>query len=417
MLSATSFKKVSFLKPVLPLVPETQSKSEEDQKKTITMELKSQAGTAGSATYKKKITLFDEGTPQEWIDTQRDIFEVWRQNAITAPEDRVSIFKAVLRGETLSHFETVISEITLDENDDPVALTMAMVTKALADVSNTIFPHRALESQRQWMRKSLKKPHNLTTRQTAVALSRINSCLPLFPGGSEDTKFTASELLEILECSLPYAWRQKLDYDGYVPTDWDKATLIASCEAIERNLDTETGDKKQKQQQGKKQEKPAKRRKQNPRQDGKASKGEFHCTEHGQNMTHDTADCYTLKSKAKAEATKPSKYTFSNKGLRKEINLMAKQSSKEKVLDLYASVISKEKAKLKKAKQKKDQTPSEMDAGSESDASSYDSMALIESASEEEDTEQDHELDKEELAYLCKLHNSDESIMGVLNED
>src|SRR6187200_246220 len=124
MLSSTSFKKVSFLKPVLPLVPDTQTKSEDEQKRTITMELKSQAGAAGIATYKKKIPLFDEGTPQEWIDNQRDIFEVWRHNAIDAPEDRISIFKAVLRGETLSHFETVISEFWLEENGDAVALTM-----------------------------------------------------------------------------------------------------------------------------------------------------------------------------------------------------------------------------------------------------------------------------------------------------
>ena len=143
MLSSTSFKKVSFLKPVLPLVPDTQTKSEDEQKRTITMELKSQAGAAGSATYKKKISLFDEGTPQEWIDTQRDIYEFWKQNAIYAPKDRVSLIKAVFRGETLSPFETVISKFRLDENDDAVALSMEMVTKALADVSNTIFPHKA----------------------------------------------------------------------------------------------------------------------------------------------------------------------------------------------------------------------------------------------------------------------------------
>ena len=90
------------------------------------------------------------------------------------------------------------------------------------------------------MRKHLKKPSNLTTCQTAVALSRLNSCLPLFPGGSEASKFSQEELLEILECSLPYAWRQKFDYDGYLPTDGNKAKLIARCEAIERNLNTET---------------------------------------------------------------------------------------------------------------------------------------------------------------------------------
>jgi hypothetical protein len=53
------------------------------------------------------------------------------------------------------------------------------------------------------MRKHLKKPLELSTRQTAAALSRINNYLPLFPDGSEDSKFTPEELLDILECSLP----------------------------------------------------------------------------------------------------------------------------------------------------------------------------------------------------------------------
>src|SRR5687767_6908676 len=67
-----------------------------------------------------------------------------------------------------------------------------------------------------------------------------------------------------------------------------------------------------------------------------------------------SANCYTQKNQAKAAGKPPAKSTFTNKELCKEINLMAKHSSKEKVLDLYASVISKAQAKLKKAKTKKE---------------------------------------------------------------
>ena len=96
------------------------------------------------------------------------------------------------------------------------------------------------------MRKNLKKPAGLSTCQTSAALSRLNNCLPFFPGGDESSKFTQLELLEILESSLPFAWRQKFDYDGYIPTDHNKAKLIASCEAIERNQENQKEDKKQK---------------------------------------------------------------------------------------------------------------------------------------------------------------------------
>ena len=63
MMSSKIPKKVSFLKPVLPLVLEEMAKTEENKSKFVTMELKSQAGTNTGGTYKKHIALFEEGTP------------------------------------------------------------------------------------------------------------------------------------------------------------------------------------------------------------------------------------------------------------------------------------------------------------------------------------------------------------------
>ena len=50
------------------------------------------------------------------------------------------------------------------------------------------------------------------------------------------------------------------------------------------------------------------------------------------------------------------KHSFSNKNLRKEINLLAKQSSKRKVLDMYATFIKKEQSKLDKKSAKRQKT-------------------------------------------------------------
>ena len=132
-------RKVSFLKPVLPLVPKEASKKEEDKSKFVTMELKSQAGTSTGGTYKKHIVLFNEGTPQEWIDAQRDIAEVWKQNNITQADDRIAIIKALLKGETLTTFDASLEEQREDPTG-PLAVTMDMVTKAMAELSNTIIP-------------------------------------------------------------------------------------------------------------------------------------------------------------------------------------------------------------------------------------------------------------------------------------
>ena len=81
----------------------------------------------------------------------------------------------------------------------------------------------------------MKKPMELSTRKTAAAISKINNNLPCFPEASNNSKFLPSELVELLEWSLPRAWRTKFDLDGYIPTHHPKAKLIEACEAIERN--------------------------------------------------------------------------------------------------------------------------------------------------------------------------------------
>src|SRR5687768_11774157 len=96
------------------------------------------------------------------------------------------------------------------------------------------------------MRKSMRKPADMSVQNMVADLSRINSCMPLLPGGSEDSKFTPEEMLKVFECSLPYAWRQKFDFDGYIPTDGTRAQLITQCEAIETNAESPKKDKKDK---------------------------------------------------------------------------------------------------------------------------------------------------------------------------
>ena len=128
----------SIFKPVLPLLPEVLSTvSDKEKSGHITMELSS--GSAGAGKYKKHMPYFDEGTPQAWIDLQKDITEVWTQNKIFSPTDRMAIVKALLRGETLTTFEAAVAEGQKDTDGKIKDLTMEMVTAALAEVTTTIF--------------------------------------------------------------------------------------------------------------------------------------------------------------------------------------------------------------------------------------------------------------------------------------
>jgi len=180
MLSAFKIPKktsvsASIFKPVLPLLPESLSNVADKEKSSyITMELSS--GATGSGKYKKHLPYFDNGTPQEWIDIQKDFQEVWTQNGMTTPADKMAIIKAVLRGETLTTFEAAVAERTRDAAGEALDLTMAMVQEALTEVTMTIFPHQALDSQKQWMKKYMKKPQDMSIRLTAAALNIHNNC-------------------------------------------------------------------------------------------------------------------------------------------------------------------------------------------------------------------------------------------------
>ena len=352
-------KKGGTLQPVLPLVPEKLPTVEEDKSKFLTFELKMQFDQPDNATkYKKAVRKFEEGTAQQWIDLVKDMCEIWKQNTITAGTDKAATVRSLVKGESATAFETALQDIRIGENGEEQPITEIHVEKALEAVAATVFPHRALEIQKLWMNRRMYKPAELTTRQTAAAINRLNNALPLFPGGTDDSKFTEVQVVELLEWSLPPTWRAKFDLDGYIPTLGSKSRLIEACEAIERNetIAENDGNKKGKKGKGEK----AKIENSGPSQrkdEGKKKK--FFCTEHGYNPTHSTSDCWTIKNRAfkndgsgGSKTTQPAR-SFTNKGFRKEVNLLARASSKKKVLGQYALAVQREQAKLAKKTNKR----------------------------------------------------------------
>jgi hypothetical protein len=231
--------KPSPLQPVLPLLPEVLPTKDQDKTKFISFELKSCAGQpAGSTTYKKFVCVFEEGTPQQWIDLIRNVEEIWTQNTVNGPTDRTSTIRALLKGESLMAFNTALEDVRVDPNPNVqalVPLTADHIRHAMDSVATAVFPHRALEIQKLWMNQGMRKPYNSSTCKTAAAITKSNNSLPLFPLGNQDSKFSDIELAGLLEWSLPAQWRKKFDLDGYIPTLGTKAKLISECKAIERN--------------------------------------------------------------------------------------------------------------------------------------------------------------------------------------
>jgi hypothetical protein len=217
------------------------------------------------------------------------------QNAITGGTDRASTARALLRGESLMSFEASLDEARRNEVDGvagaPLQIESEMVDTAMTAVATTVFPHRALEIQRLWMTRGMRKPYEMTTRKTAAAITWINNALPLFPGGTDTSNFSDAEVVGLLEWCLPPSWRTKFDLDGYVPTLNSKAKLIESCEAIERNQEDTSNAKATHKDKKSKTEKSSNSSKK--RESGNDYK---YCSEHGKNKTHKRTEKKTVKT-------------------------------------------------------------------------------------------------------------------------
>jgi Tfp pilus assembly protein PilE len=197
----------------------------------------------------------------------------------------------------LTSFEASIEEARRNDDEEdgtPLPIDVAMVDAALTAVGTTVFPSRALEIQRLWMNRGTRKPYELTMRNIAAAITWINNVLPLFPGGTDASKFSNTEVIRLLEWSLPPSWKSKFDLDGHIPTLDTKAKLMENCEAIERNQ-TDT-------QQAKATHKGTKTKTKREKAQNSTGKRESgtnnkYCSEHGKNSTHNMSDCFTLKNR------------------------------------------------------------------------------------------------------------------------
>jgi hypothetical protein len=165
-----------------------------------------------------------------------------------------------------------------------------------------------------------------------------------------------------------------------------KKQLIKSCKAIKQNLlvveskDATNNDKEKK---GRKKRKNKNGAIGHQKSDKRKSTNMFYCSEHGNNMTHATADCYTLKNRNKASAPSSEPRTFSNKAFCKEINHLPKNSSKKKVLEKYSTVLRREQAKLLKQTDKRAARAKTILHTSEDDSDTDESIHVVDMIAKE----------------------------------
>jgi len=340
-------KKVGFLKPCFALTEEEPSATEKaNTENSVTYTLKVRASATGPnpQSYKLILRRFEEGTPEALIKAMQGLEEVWTQNSVGNVQDRIATIRTILRGASLGQFNAQLNELMRSENElgevEMLPATTEFVTESLNEVGRNVFPHRALENQKQWLRRHLRKPADMPFRKLASAVVRINNYLPYLPGATENDLFTDTEVVEILEFSLPQAWKAKFDLEGFVPSDNDRQALVRKCEALERSLPVAA------------KQRPAKKTQQSKHKPGNkksSTEQSKYCSLHG-TCAHTTSECRTLQSQRDSKSKNGHNKKFTASKFRKEINAMTIKNPKKrfKALESFAAVIAKEQKRLKK---------------------------------------------------------------------
>ena len=366
---------------ILPLVPQVFCTKEENKTKFIQVEVKDHAGESQSKTHKKYIRIFEEDTVQEWIELLQTMKVVWAQNGTTNGRDQASQLSAVLKGESLSIFESYIEDQRLNpslEDPTPLPITPMMVENAIAAVSEVVFPFRALDTQKRWMQNEMRKPSTMSTRKFSANLNRLNNCLPFFPDADEDSKFDEKELLHIMEFALPKSWLAKFDLKGYTPAFDVRSRLIQECEALERY---EAGNGRKKEEEN--QKKDGKDKKNNNSHEpskfqNKNSNHKGKICSYCKKPNHIEAICRIKKRDERNKGPKTNqsgggkseeKTAFSKRSFRKESNAIVKLAKKNGCIEILEATLAKASKSSKKGKSSK-KKPDSDDEAEESDEES-----------------------------------------------
>ena len=109
-----------------------------------------------SPTYELSIPYFATGSPEEWLRFLKNLTKVFTGQNVTDGPGKYTVMKRLLEGEALSVFELAETECGTQTNNNFRA--------CINDVTKHVFPARALQSQKRFMRRFLRKPITLKTR-------------------------------------------------------------------------------------------------------------------------------------------------------------------------------------------------------------------------------------------------------------
>ena len=179
-------------------------------------------------TYKWKIKVFLEGTPEEWVEHQIEVTDLFNAGGYTTADQKISIYRAVYDGKAKDLFRYYHNARTVKNQDKPIGERVGVdevLTLTINDMARKMFGNQwstAARTQKGYLRKTLymgdMEPDYFYER-----LKKINSYLPYFPYKDRMGTFKTleeDELIDIIDQAKKDEWHITMLSQGKRPDDY-----------------------------------------------------------------------------------------------------------------------------------------------------------------------------------------------------
>lgn len=299
----------SFQPAPIPLErPESKSV---DKDKLVVNKCRVDPNNNNSAPYEISIKPFDgAGSVEEYFIFLKQTYKVVKGQGLSTGPQGYALYRRLFTGTALARFETAAAAAGNE--------TVEHLKTTIQSVTNYVLPKKALQTQRRYMRRLVRKPKELPMKAYVNRFHELNDYLAMFDTDVGDAnKLDEDEIKEHIEFAIPGKWRQQMILQGVEPLDETIDNIIDFCERQEFSEDifesthaiaTKSDDAKPRNgKRGSKMmtSKAAKERNSN--------NPKYFCHYHGPNYSHDTNKCKVVIAQAEKMASAHSNLQNGNK--------------------------------------------------------------------------------------------------------
>jgi hypothetical protein len=226
--------------PITPPIPLMKEREEVYEKGLyMTLKLRSNPSDKHSPTHEIQVPYFKSGTAEQFLEFMDKVSAVIVGQNLNSGAKQFAFMRQVLKGDALAHFNYTATERVNEDEEDFIECIKAL--------TKHVFPQRALQVQKRYMRRFMRKPREMKMREYRNRVVELNGHLARFPPEfDEKQKLDDEELIDILAFGVPNTWTREM-----VRLDFDPAReettiqdLVEFCERQEFIEAVNEGDKK-----------------------------------------------------------------------------------------------------------------------------------------------------------------------------